>query len=175
MKKFIYYKFKIVFVLLSCFYSVFSSATTQEAIKLNIEINLPDLAVTPYHRPYVAVWLETLQREHVTTISLWADDLEWHKDLRQWWRKAGDEKIDGVTGATRRPGKYQIKWMGFDEKQRVIEDGEYYLNIEVVREEGGRNYFRQKISLGQRQQYELKSKTELHTIKINSYVKNNKE
>lgn len=36
------------------------------AAELEIELTLPDLDVQPYHRPYVAVWLETPERKHVT-------------------------------------------------------------------------------------------------------------
>ena len=78
--------------------------------RLDVELTLTDLSVQPYHRPYVAVWLETPDRKHVTTLALWVQKAEWFKDLRQWWRKAGktDINFDGISGATKRAGTYTI-------------------------------------------------------------------
>lgn len=119
------------------------------AAELEIELILPDLDVQPYHRPYVAVWLETPERKHVTTVALWVEKAEWFKDLRQWWRKAGksDANFDGVTGATKRPGNYTINWEGKDLDGNAVPAGQYLLNLEVVREEGGRDYTRVEIDL----------------------------
>ena len=121
------------------------------AAELEIELTLPDLDVQPYHRPYVAVWLETPERKHVTTVALWVEKAEWFKDLRQWWRKAGksDANFDGVTGATKRPGTYTINWNGTDLDGKAVTAGKYLLNLEVVREEGGRDYTRVEIDLNQ--------------------------
>ena len=120
-----------------------------DAAELEIELTLPDLDVQPYHRPYVAVWLETPERKHVTTVALWVEKAEWFKDLRQWWRKAGksDANFDGVTGATKRPGTYTINWNGTDLAGKAVTAGKYLLNLEVVREEGGRDYTRVEIDL----------------------------
>ncbi|WP_213611521.1 DUF2271 domain-containing protein [Pseudoalteromonas sp.] len=119
------------------------------AAELEIELTLPDLNVQPYHRPYVAVWLETPQRKHVTTIALWVEKAEWFKDLRQWWRKAGKSaaNFDGATGATKRPGTYTINWNGADLDGKTVVAGKYLLNLEVVREEGGRDYTRVELDL----------------------------
>lgn len=120
-----------------------------DAAELEIELTLPDLDVQPYHRPYVAVWLETPERKHVTTVALWVEKAEWFKDLRQWWRKAGksDANFDGVTGATKRPGTYTINWNGTDLAGKAVTAGKYLLNLEVVREEGGRDYTRVELDL----------------------------
>jgi len=120
-----------------------------DAAELEIELTLPDLDVQPYHRPYVAVWLETPERKHVTTVALWVEKAEWFKDLRQWWRKAGksDTNFDGVTGATKRPGTYTINWNGTDLAGKTVAAGKYLLNLEVVREEGGRDYTRVELDL----------------------------
>lgn len=120
-----------------------------KAAELEIELTLPDLDVQPYHRPYVAVWLETPERKHVTTVALWVEKAEWFKDLRQWWRKAGKSSanFDGVTGATKRPGSYTINWDGKDLEGNAVTAGKYLLNLEVVREEGGRDYTRVELDL----------------------------
>ncbi|TGE83811.1 DUF2271 domain-containing protein [Pseudoalteromonas sp. KS88] len=129
--------------------ALFQSNTS--AAELEIELTLPELDVQPYHRPYVAVWLETPKRKHVTTVTLWVEKAEWFKDLRQWWRKAGksDANFDGVTGATKRPGSYTINWDGKDLEGNPVTAGKYLLNLEVVREEGGRDYKRMELDLSE--------------------------
>jgi len=137
--------------------------------KLQIDLSLPDLNVNPYHRPYVAVWLETQDRKYVTTIALWADDMEWYKDLRQWWRKAGRSKqpYDSVTGATKKPGKYQITWSGKDAYGNAVQSGTYVLKIEASREEGGREFLKTKITINEQGQLTLAGKKELGPIAVN--------
>lgn len=74
---------------------------------------------------------------------------EWFKDLRQWWRKAGksDANFDGISGATKRAGTCTINWQGNDLDGNPVKPGKYLLNIEVVREEGGRDYTRVELDL----------------------------
>lgn len=136
--------------------------------KVLIEITIPDLDVNPYHKPYVAVWLETPQRQYVTTITLWADDMEWYKDLRQWWRKAGRSKqsVDGVTGATKKPGTHQIIWTGNDANGNRVPAGSYLLNVEASREEGGREFIKTQIIIDQQGHLSLAGKRELGQISI---------
>lgn len=143
-------------------------AANDTATQLTININIPDLNVNPYHKPYIAVWLETVDRKYVTTIQLLADDPEWHKDLRQWWRKVSRENIhiDGVTSATKRPGKLTIKWDGKNEQDQRVPSGQYLLNIEASREEGGRDYVRKKITLGKSTEFIIEGKTEFGNINV---------
>ncbi len=49
----------------------FHTSVAAQSPQLEIELTLPELDVQPYHRPYVAVWLETPERKHVTTLALW--------------------------------------------------------------------------------------------------------
>jgi hypothetical protein len=130
---------------------LFQNTAQAKSAQLEIELTLPDLNVQPYHRPYVAVWLETPERKHVTTLALWVQKAEWFKDLRQWWRKAGKSNInfDGISGATKRAGTYTIDWQGNDLDGNPVKPGKYLLNIEVVREEGGRDYARIDLDLTQ--------------------------
>ncbi len=143
-------------------------------VAAKITINIPALDVNPYHKPYVAVWLETLDRQYVTTIKLMADDQEWYKDLRQWWRKVGRANInvDGVTGATKRPGTVTLHWNGLNEKQQKVPEGEYFLNVESSREEGGRDFTRKKITIGQNNTYSIDGKTEFGDINIHVFKQN---
>lgn len=119
------------------------------AAELEIQLTLPELDAQPYHRPYVAIWLETPERQHITTLALWVEQAEWFKDLRQWWRKVGksNTNIDGISSATRRPGTYTINWNGKDLDGKAVAAGKYLLNLEVVREEGGRDYTRVALDL----------------------------
>lgn len=147
----------------------FSQAATAQDTHLQLSFELPRLLVSPYHRPYVAVWLETPQRKFVNTVVLWADDKRWHKDLRQWWRKQGRSNMpyDGVTAATRRPGAQKVQWRGKLNDGSSLPVGEYLLNLEVVREEGGRSYVRHKIHWqGEPMQFELANQAEVTNIKI---------
>ncbi len=143
-------------------------ATAPTAAPLTIEVVIPELNVNPYHKPYIAIWLETPDRQYVTTLVLLADDPEWHKDLRQWWRKVSREnvRIDGVTGATKRPSKFSLHWEGKNEHGQLIPAGNYLLNIEASREEGGRDYARAAITLGKKSEQVIEGKTEFGDIII---------
>lgn len=166
---------KNVFVILSLMVfgfvlnvSVANAQIKANSNKVQVDITVPQLDVNPYHRPYVAVWLETPNRQYVTTIALWADDMEWYKDLRQWWRKAGrsQQPYDGVTGATKKPGRYQIAWSGKDALGNTIPAGKYLLNIEASREEGGREFIKTPIELSKQGQLIVQGEHELGNITL---------
>src|SRR5690606_19287366 len=88
------------------------------AAGLGVNIEIPRLNVSEYHRPYVAAWIEKPDNTVATTLAVWYDirtktnnpegeGTKWLKDLRQWWRRTGRElsvPIDGVTGATKPAG-----------------------------------------------------------------------
>jgi len=143
----------------------FHTSVAAQSPQLEIELTLPELDVQPYHRPYVAVWLETPERKHVTTLALWVQKAEWFKDLRQWWRKAGksDANFDGVSSATKRAGTYAINWDGNDLNGKSVIAGKYLLNVEVVREEGGRDYSRIELDLTQSGKITIDGKNEFST------------
>lgn len=160
------YSITISFFILLCFHISKGYAET-----LEVSLEIPTLEVTPYHKPYVAIWLETPKRQGVHTLAFWKEQPDWFKDLRQWWRKIGRDKTpnyDAVTGATRKPGTYQLLWDGTLASGQVITPGDYILHIEAVREQGSRDYLRQRISLGasQPQQYQLRGDIELGTVII---------
>lgn len=146
-----------------------SLSSTAETLEVSLEI--PDIKSSPYHKPYVAVWIETPQRKGVHTLAFWKEQPDWFKDLRQWWRKIGRHRTpnyDAVTGATRKPGTYQLTWDGVLQSGEQVAAGVYVLHIESVREQGGREYLRQKIMLGEQksQDYRLQGHAELGTILI---------
>lgn len=114
---------------------------------LVMEVELPRLNVAEYHKPYVAIWLEDSNRK-ATQIALWYDkDMKdnegkkWLKDIRQWWRRIGrkaQQPFDGITSATKGPGKHTVL-IDLNAKQlNTLADGEYQLRIEASREVGGK-------------------------------------
>ncbi|MEH6745089.1 DUF2271 domain-containing protein [Hyphomonas sp.] len=116
---------------------------------LDIEIGIPRLDVAEYHRPYVATWIARPDNSVAANLAVWyqqerrgEDEGEtWLKDLRQWWRRTGrqlDLPIDGVSGATRAPGTHTISLDTETSGLKDLEPGDYVLNIEAVREVGGR-------------------------------------
>nr|WP_285817664.1 DUF2271 domain-containing protein [Echinimonas agarilytica] len=148
---------------------MFSLGIQAQTIEVSVEI--PNIDASPYHRPYVAIWVETPQRKGVHTLAFWAEQKDWFKDLRQWWRKIGRSQTpsyDAATGATRKPGTYQLKWDGLLSSGQSIEPGSYVMHIESVREQGSREYLRQSFVVGetQPQHYELNGQTELGNIVI---------
>lgn len=143
------------------------------AAKLDVSFELPTIDTSMYARPYVAVWVENSERKSVKTIELWVGKDEWLKDLRSWWRKVGRydrELVDAVTSATRPAGEYRFVWDGKTDSGEPLEQGNYTVHIEVVREHGGRNYLRQKITLGDSNaSYQLEPTEETGEITM-SYV-----
>lgn len=160
-----------VIVLLSLLCLLIFAKTAFAQSKLQIELTIPQINTNPYHRPFVAVWLEKENRQYVTTLALWANDMEWYKDLRQWWRKAGrsNQPFDGVTGATKKPGKYQINWSGKDAYGKTVNAGHYLLKIEAAREEGGREFIKSKVTIDENGKMTISGTSELAQVFIQSY------
>jgi len=122
-----------------------------QAGDVTLEIEIPKLEVAEYHRPYVAAWIETDQKDHVGNLLVWyqtearnpggehGDHGEkWLKDLRKWWRVTGREltmPVDGLASPTKPAGKHQIN---LTEKFKSLPAGTYQLQVEASREVGGR-------------------------------------
>lgn len=123
------------------FLAAICSLQMQSALAANfaIELEIPEIHTAEYHRPYVAVWVENSSRKQILQIILWLEQEKWHRDLRSWWRRGGKSlalPVDGVSGATRRPGTYSLKGAA------ELAAGKYTLNVEAVREVGGREHIR---------------------------------
>lgn len=122
------------------------------AAGLGVNIEIPRLNVSEYHRPYVAAWIERADSSMATTLAVWYDvrtktnnpegeGTKWLKDLRQWWRRTGRElsvPIDGVTGATKPAGKHQLQFTEGNKPLDQLAPGSYKLVVEAAREVGGR-------------------------------------
>ncbi|MDZ7902468.1 MAG: DUF2271 domain-containing protein [Rheinheimera sp.] len=85
------------------------------AASLQIELALPKPDHGPYHRPYVAVWIEDQAEKPVRLLEIWREKPDWIKDLRRFWRKTGradQPLVDARTGATKGPGSLPFKMAG---------------------------------------------------------------
>lgn len=105
------------------------------------------------HRPFAAIWVENESKVAVRNLALWYNKTKWVPDLRNWYRINGDkfkeakENYASVTGATRSPGKYTIKWDGKDDKGNYVPQGKYTIIIETSKEHGTDEIIRQPMEL----------------------------
>ena len=117
------------------------------AADLELSLEIPRLTVAEYHRPYVAVWIENQDKTAVKTLAVWYDvklknqeGQKWLKDMRQWWRRAGRDMslpADGISAATRAPGKHQVVFKGGAAPLGNLPAGQYNIVVEAAREVGG--------------------------------------
>jgi len=103
-------------------------------------------------RPYVAIWVENEKAEPVRTLALWFNNYRWLPDLKRWYSKHYEKTrqadyIDAITGATRPAGKYTFLWDGKDDRGKLLNQGNYTVYIEVVRERGTYQLIRQQFEL----------------------------
>ncbi|RZT09181.1 Hypothetical protein SAMN05216319_2397 [Duganella sp. CF402] len=116
------------------------------AADLALKLDVPQLNVAEYHRPYIAAWVENADQKVVANIAVLYDTkkkdnagTKWLKDMRQWWRKTGREltmPMDGVSGATKAPGELTLNVpKGALDK---LPAGQYTVLVEASREAGGR-------------------------------------
>jgi hypothetical protein len=96
------------------------------ALKLTVE--LPQIDVAEYHRPYLAVWIEREDNTAATNLAVWYQQkrgearrprdgkppqqagangpgggesgTKWLPDLRQWWRRSGRSQTLPIDGVT---------------------------------------------------------------------------
>lgn len=123
------------------------------AAQLEISVEIPQLAVAEYHRPYVAVWVEREDRSVAAQLSVWyqtrrqgpaggnaESGTKWLPDLRQWWRRGGRDlamPADGLSSATKPVGSHDARY-GDDSPLAALPPGRYRLFVEAAREDGGR-------------------------------------
>jgi thiamine biosynthesis lipoprotein len=105
------------------------------------------------HRPFAAIWVEDANKVAVRNLALWYNKPKWIPDLRNWYRingerfKADKNNYVSVTGATRSPGKYTIKWDGKNDKGEFVPQGKYTIIIETSKEHGTDEILRQEMEL----------------------------
>lgn len=119
------------------------------AADLTLAVEIPQLPVAEYHRPYVAVWIEGQDQAIAANLAVWyqvrGDHTKWLPDLRQWWRRGGRDlkvPVDGLTGATRPVGQHTLKFDAAQAPLSELKPGQYSLVVEAVREVGGREALR---------------------------------
>jgi hypothetical protein len=142
-------------------------------VTLNVEI--PQVQVAEYHKPYLAIWIEQPVQRTVTNIAVWYEvnhakneGEKWLKDLRQWWRRSGRDlsmPVDGLTGATRAPGVHPLT-LGRHIAFAALSPGEYRLVVEAAREVGGREMVQIPFAWPPRgaEKHEAAGKTELGIV-----------
>ncbi|MGH8032415.1 MAG: DUF2271 domain-containing protein, partial [Luteimonas sp.] len=119
------------------------------ATGIDVSVEIAQLKVAEYHRPYVAIWIEGADQKAAATLAAWYQSKDtkeghgtkWLPDLRQWWRKSGRTlalPVDGVTGPTRPAGKQALTFDAADPRLATLAPGDYTLVVEAVREVGGR-------------------------------------
>ncbi|WAC61151.1 DUF2271 domain-containing protein [Brevundimonas sp. SL130] len=128
------------------------AATGASAADLSVELEVPTQASAAYHKPYVAMWIERADGAPVGTLSVWYDvrvrhgnGTVWLRNLRSWWRSGGQAltlPADGVSGATRSPGRQSLRFKGDQGVLAGLPDGDYNLVVEAAREQGGREVVR---------------------------------
>ena len=119
------------------------------AADLSLSVEIPQLPVAEYHRPYVAIWIEGADQTIAANLAVWyqvrGDHTKWLPDLRQWWRRGGRDlkvPVDGLTGATRPVGQHLVKFDATQAPLKGLKPGQYTVVVEAVREVGGREAVR---------------------------------
>ncbi len=124
-------------------------AMPAHAAQLDVSVEIPQLNVAEYHRPYVAIWIEGADQKVASNLAVWymmkdtaeGHGTKWLPDLRQWWRKSGRTlkvPVDGVTGPTRPVGTHALSFTDKQPHLKNLPAGEYTLVVEASREVGGR-------------------------------------
>ncbi|TWT18599.1 DUF2271 domain-containing protein [Luteimonas marina] len=124
-------------------------ALPAQAVEFDVSVQIPQLKVAEYHRPYVAVYVEGADGKAAANLAVWymskdtseGHGTKWLPDLRQWWRKSGRTlkvPVDGVTGPTRPAGTHELGFDGSHPGLSKLPPGNYTLVVEAAREVGGR-------------------------------------
>lgn len=134
-------------------------AGSASAADLNVGVEVPNLNVAEYHRPYVAVWVAREDNSVAANLAVWYQQKagkdaasgkqeqgsKWLADLRQWWRRSGRSTtlpIDGVSGATRPAGVHKLTFSDKQPQLAGLKPGKYELVVEAAREVGGHDLVR---------------------------------
>lgn len=120
-------------------------------------------------RPFVAAWVEDSDRFQVKTIALWYHEDRYLTEMKAWYRSdrvramaEGREIVRSVSGATRGPGKYSLKWDGKDNDGKPVKAGKYTVYLEVAREHGTYQLMKQEMDFnGTPRQVQFPANTEV--------------
>jgi thiamine biosynthesis lipoprotein ApbE len=120
-------------------------------------------------RPFVAAWIEDADRFQVKTIALWYHEDRYLTEMKAWYRSdrvramaEGKEIVRSISGATRGPGKYSLKWDGKDNDGKPVKAGKYTVYLEVAREHGTHQLVKQEMDFsGTAKQVQFPANTEV--------------
>ncbi len=129
------------------------AALPASAAEIRLNLQLPQLNVAEYHRPYVAIWVEDQSQTQRANLAVWYQQransegagTKWLPDLRQWWRRGGRSlsmPLDGVSAPTRPAGTHALTFSHSHPQLRNLPAGDYVLVVEAAREVGGRELLR---------------------------------
>jgi len=128
------------------------SAAWDASMELTVHLELARLDNARARRPYVAAWIEDKDKFPLKTLALWFDKTRWLPELRAWNHDErvramaeGNDITASVASATRPPGKYTMKWDGKDNAGKPVKPGKYTVCIEVTREHGTYQVYRQEM------------------------------
>lgn len=127
--------------------------------EIDVSVQIPQLNVAEYHRPYVAIWVEGADQKALANLAVWYQQkstaeghgTKWLPDLRQWWRRSGRTlkvPVDGVTGPTRPVGTHALRFDAKHPELAELPPGDYTLVVEAVREVGGRELVKVPLKWG---------------------------
>ena len=143
---------KTPYVLIAGLVATGAAAGGATAADLTVSVEIPRLSVAEYHAPYVAIWVEKPDGTGAATLAVWYDSTaredggrKWLADVRTWWRRAGRSMrfpADGISSATRAPGRQTQRFAGNHRALRGLAPGQYVLVVEAARELGGREAVR---------------------------------
>jgi len=142
-----------------------AGSTTSAAAKATALAAVAELAISFTYtasggnvkNPYIGVWVEDASGAMVDTVELWLQSGKgerWWNELRRWNNQeatrvgaGGVPTAQTVTGATRRPGSYDIAWSCSNYDGMKCAPGSYFLCIEASREHGPYGLIREPLDL----------------------------
>ena len=120
--------------------------------------------------PYIAAWIEDDAKTLVGVVSLWYSTREakYLRELTEFTAISTElttDEVDGVTGATRQAGSYDLSWDGTGLDGSAL-TGTYTLWVEAAREHGPHSVTSGPITLGQAGSATLTGDGELSDIVV---------
>jgi len=128
-----------------------TEASWPAGFSLGIEYEVPKIATSGYHNPYVAIWITDEKRALVRTLLVLGKEPRYREENYIYWRRFGRlnaQLVDSVSRPTRAPGHYTLSWDGLDDAGRKVPQGKDTLTIEASRERGGHSAQRLDLTLG---------------------------
>ena len=151
-----------------------SAGSWDPSMELIVHLEIARIEGNRVRRPYVAVWIEDQDKFPVRTIALWMEKPKYLNEMRAWYKDdrlramaEGSDITRTVSGATRPPGKYTVKWDGKDNAGKPVKAGKYTVFVEATREHGGYQLMHEDLDFtGTPKQVELKGGEELTSASL---------